>query len=469
MNVTQENINELNAKISIEISPADYLDNVRTVLDGHRKKMTLPGFRVGKVPFGVAKKMYGKSVLAEELNKILSENLNNHIKESKLDLLGQPLPQELEDLEMDFNKTFVFKYDLGIAPQFEVSLTEKDKFSKYHIAVNEDLVNKYVRDFQRRYGKSEEKDEVTEKDMIYGTFFELDKDGKRKEGGVHNHSTIVVEYVENAAAKKKLIGTKKGDLLVVEPSKLSKGDADLSAMLNVPAGQLDEVGKKFELKIDSVHSIDPHPLNQELFDRAVGPGAVSSEEEFRAKVTEDLTNYLQNDSEKKLRRDINDFCLEKLNLELPDEFLKRWLLDSGSQNPEKPITAEDIEREYDDYSRFLKVQLIENKLATAAEVKVEPQEIQDHIKEQVRAQFASFGQGDVADDMVEQFTQNYLQNQEEVRKVYDLLLEQKMMAFYKNTVKIQEKEVTFDEFAKLASAKPGKGKFMDQISNLLKF
>ena len=166
---------------------------------------------------------------------------------------------------------------------------------------------------------------------------------------------------------------------------------------------------------------------------------------------------------------LSRYDYEKLKLNLPDEFLKRWLLDSGAQNPEKPITAEDIEREYDEYSRYLKVQLIENKLATDNEVKVEPQEIQDHIKSQVRAQFASFGQGEVADDMIDQFAQNYLQNQEEVRKVYDLLLEQKMMEFYKNTVKVQEKEVSFDEFAKLASNKPGKGKFMDQISNLLKF
>jgi trigger factor len=469
MNVTQENINELNAKISIEITPADYLEKVKSVLETHRKKMNLPGFRVGKVPFGVAKKMYGKSVLAEELNKVLSQNLNNHIRDNKLNLLGQPLPQDMGELELDFDKTFVFNYDLGLAPEFEIALTNKEKFSKYKIVVDEELINKYVRDFQRRYGKSEEKEEVTEKDMIYGVFYELDKDGTRKQGGIHNHSTIVVEYVENAAAKKKLIGTKKGDVVVVEPSKLSKGEADLSAMLNVPAAQLDEIGDKFELKIDSVHSIDPHPLNQELFDRVVGPGAVSSEEEFRAKLTEDLGNYLNNDSERKLRRDINEFCLEKLKLELPNEFLKKWLLDSGAQNPEKPITAEDIEREYDEYSRYLKVQLIENKLATDNEVKVEPQEIQDHIKAQVRMQFASFGQGDVAEDMIDQFAQNYLQNQDEVRKVYDLLLEQKMMEFYKNTVKVQEKEVSFDEFAKLASNKPGKGKFMDQISNLLKF
>ena len=335
--------------------------------------------------------------------------------------------------------------------------------------VDEELVNKYVRDFQRRYGKSEEVDEVTEKDMIYGTLWELDKDGNRKEGGVHNHTTIVVEYIDTAAAKKKLIGTKKGETVEVEPAKLAKGDADLSAMLNVPAADLEDIGKKFEMKIDSVHRIEPAELNQELFDKVVGPGAVSSEEEFRAKITEDLTNYLNNDSDRKLRRDITDALVEKLNLDLPDEFLKKWLLQTGSQNPEKPITQEDIDREYDEYSRFLRVQLIENKIAQYNEVQVTPEEIQEHIKSQVRAQFASFWQGDAAEDMVNQFAQNYLQNEEEVRKVYDQLLDAKLMDFYKNTVKLQEKEVSFDEFAKLASNKSGKGKFTDKISNLLKF
>lgn len=469
MNITQENINELNARVTIEISPEDYKEKVITMLDNHRKKMSMPGFRPGKVPFSVAQKMYGKGVLAEELNRLLTDKLNGHIQENKLNILGQPIPETIEDLELDFTKTFVFNYDLGLAPEFDINLSNKDKFVKYKINVDEELVNKYVRDFQRRYGKSEEKDEVAEKDMIYGTFWELDKEGKRKEGGVHNHSTIVVEYIENAAAKKKLIGAKKGDIIVVEPSKLSKGEADLSAMLNVPAAALEELSSKFDLKIDSVHSIEPHELNQALFDRVVGPGVVTTEEEFRAKITADLSNYLANDSDRKLRRDITDELLTKLNLQLPDEFLKRWLLDSGAQNQERPITAEDIEREYDEYARYLKVQLIETKLATNSDIKVEPQEITEHIKNQVRAQFASFGQQEIAEDLVNQFAQNYLQNQEEVRKVYDQLLEQKMLEFYKATVKIQEKEVTFDEFAKLASSKPGKGKFMDQISNLLKF
>ena len=210
MNIKQENIDELNAKVTITIEPADYEPAVKSVLDNHRKKMTLQGFRPGKVPFGVAKKMYGKAVLAEELNRILSEKLNAHIRENDINIIGQPLPEDIEELPLDFSKTFEFNYELGIAPNFEVELTVKDKFNKYKIKVDDDLINKYVKDFQRRHGNSTQSEEVGDTDMIYGILHELGKDGKRKEDGLHNHTTIAMDYLENKDAKKKLIGKKKG-------------------------------------------------------------------------------------------------------------------------------------------------------------------------------------------------------------------------------------------------------------------
>lgn len=467
MNITQENPDTLNAIITIAIEPADYNDAVKKVLDNHRKQAKMQGFRPGKVPFSVVKKMYGKSVLADELNKILSEQLQNHIKENELRLLGQPLPRDMEQMELELEKSFTFQYDLGLAPQFDVNLTDKDKFPYLAIKVDDELLQKYFRDFQRRYGDSHEVEVVSEKDMIYGTFRELDKAGERKEGGVSNHSTVVVEYVENKDARQKLIGLKKGELVTVEPSKLSKGDADLSAMLGVPAGDLDELSKKFELEIESIHHVHPHELNTELFDKVLGSGAAKDEEEFKTKVAEDLTKHLKADSDKKLKRDITDFLLEKLKLELPDEFLKRWLVEANS-NEEKQVTAEEIERDYDEYSRYLKGQLIESKIAEENDIKVEFPEIEAAAKVNIRKQFESYGQQELPDDMLNNFAQNFLQNEEQVRKLYDQLLEDKLMTFYRNTVKLQEKEVTFDEFVKLASSKPGKGKLIDQISNLLK-
>lgn len=469
MNVTQEKVDELNAKVTIKVEPADYEPAVKSVLDNHRKQMTLQGFRPGKVPFGVAKKMYGKAVLADELNKILSEKLNEHIRENDLNIIGQPLAEDIQDLQLDFDKTFEFNYELGLAPNFEVELTAKDKFNHYKIKVDDELVDKYVRDFQRRYGKSTEVDVVGEDDMIYGALYELGKDGKRKEGGVHNHTTIAVDYVENKDAKKKLIGKKKEDTVKVEPAKLAKGDVDLSQMLGISVAELDEVGKEFELVIESIHNIEPHPLNAELFDQVVGPGVAKTEEEFRNKIVIDLEKYLEGDSQKKLRRDIHDKLIERLKLELPDAFLKRWLLQQGSNNEERPITQDDIDREYDDYSRMLRVQLIESQIAKQNDIKVEYPDIVGRVKENIKAQFASFGQQEVEDQMLDQFAQNFLQKEEEVRKVYDQLFDERMNEFYTNNVKLQEKEVTFDEFVKLASSKSGKGKFMDQVSNLLKF
>lgn len=469
MDIKQENIDELNARVTIKIEPSDYEKSVKSILDNHRKQMTLQGFRPGKVPFGVAKKMYGKAVLAEELNKLLSENLNTHIQSNELNILGQPIPQDQEELQLDFEKTFEFSYQLGLAPTFEVSLNDKDKFTKYKILVDDELMDKYVVDFQRRFGKSEEVDVVGATDMIYGTLFECDKSGKRMEGGVHNHTTIAVEYVDDKASREKLVGLKVEETLVVEPAKLCKGDADLSAMIGVPVSQLDELSKHFELRVDSIHKIEPHEINQALFDQVFSPGAVSSEDEFKAKIKEDLSKYLEGDSDKKLRRDIQDKLLEKLKLELPDEFLKRWLLESGSQNPEKPITQDDIEKEYEDYSRMIRVQLIESELAKSNDIKVEFKDIEERVKESIKAQFQSFGQPEVEEEMLNQFAQNFLQKDEEVRKTYDQLLDERLTSFYRNTVKIQEKEVSFDEFVKLASSRSGKNKVMDQISSFLKF
>ena len=416
MDIKQENIDDLNAQVTIKIEPADYEKSVKSVLDNHRKQMTLQGFRPGKVPFGVAKKMYGKAVLAEELNKLLSENLNSHIKENELNILGQPIPKDQEELQLDFEKTFEFSYELGLAPNFEVSINDKDKFTKYKIIVDDELLNKYVVDFQRRHGQSEEVQFVGDTDMIYGTLFECDKSGTRKEGGVHNHTTIAVEYVDDKASKDKLVGLKVQETLVVEPAKLCKGDADLSAMIGVPVNQLSDLSKHFELRVDSIHKIDPHEINQELFDKVFNPGAVSTEEEFRLKITDDLTKYLEGDSDKKLRRDIQDKLIDKLKLELPDEFLKRWLLESGSQNPEKPITQADIDKEYDDYSRMLRTQLIESEIAKSNEIKVEFTDIEARVKESIKAQFQSFGQPEVDDEMLNQFAQNFLQKEEEVQK-----------------------------------------------------
>ncbi|NQV53474.1 MAG: trigger factor [Flavobacteriales bacterium] len=469
MNIKQENIDELNAKVTITIEPADYEPAVKSVLDDHRKKMTLQGFRPGKVPFGVAKKMYGKAVLAEELNRILSDKLNTHIRENDINIIGQPLPEDVEELQLDFNKTFEFNYELGIAPNFEVELTPKDKFNKYKIKVDDDLINKYVKDFQRRHGNSTESEVVADTDMIYGALHELAKDGKRKEGGLNNHTTIAMDYLDNKDAKKKLIGKKKGDTVKVEPAKLAKGDVDLSQMLGIPVSELAEVGKEFELVIESIDNIDLAPLNTELFDKVIGPGGASNEQEFRDKISADLEKYLDGDSEKKIRRDIHDKLIERLKLDLPDAFIKRWLLEQGSNNEERPISQADIDREYHEYSRMLKIQLIEGQIAKQNEIKVELNDIQDRVKENIKAQFASFGQGDVADDMLDQFAQNFLQKEEEVRKVYDQLMDERLNDFYKTNVKLQEKEVTFDEFVKLASNKAGKGKFMDQVSNLLKF
>lgn len=452
MQVTHELKDELNGIIKIELSATDYTTNVNNVLRDYRKKANMPGFRPGNVPMGMVKKMYGKAVMAEEINKILLEQLNKYIADEKLEILGNPLPVADDSINFDVNKPgdFNFTYDIGLAPEFDVKLSAKFKFDYNKVAVDEELVDKQISDVTRRYGKVNQVEEAGENDMLSGEFVELDAEGNIKEGGIVNTSTIALEFIEDEATKAELKGKKVDDTFVVDPFKVSKGHDDLGRMLNISHEQVHAIeGAKFNFKVTQIYHMVPADLDQDLFDKVYGEKTVGSEEEFKSKVKEELETAFSKDSDRLLSRDVQNKLMEKFNLVLPDDFLKRWLKAASEQ----PLTDDQIASEYDAYAKGLRWSLIENKIIKENDVKVEQDEVVAYTKELLKMQFAQYGQANVDDELLSQSAQNVLANQDETRKIYEQLYAEKVIEVYKEKFKLVDKDVTYDEFVKLATGK----------------
>tara|TARA_Y100000782_G_scaffold115604_1_gene161401 strand:+ start:4884 stop:6293 length:1410 start_codon:yes stop_codon:yes gene_type:complete len=467
MKVTEEKKDDLNAVVSIKLSTEDYKDSVEKLLKQYRKTAKMSGFRPGMVPMGMVKKMYGKSAIAEEVNKILQEQLNKHIQENELDILGQPLPQEGSDVVFDANTypEIEFTYEIGLAPDFSVNISDKDKFNYSTIKVDEELIEKYTNDLARRYGKVENAEKAEEKDMLQGEFKELDAEGNVVEGGIESTSTIALEFIEDEKAKKPLVGATVDQTFTIEPEKVSKGHEDMGKMLDVDHHAVHELidnKTKFQFTVKQIFRMIPAEVNQELFDKIYGEGTVASKEEFDAKIKEQLETMFSRDSDQLLMRDAQEALLEKLKLELPDTFLKKWLKATNEQ----PLTDEQIEAEYDDYTKQLRWQLITNKIIKENEVKIEQEELLEYTKGLVRNQFAQYGQAEIGDEIVEESAKRALQSEEDLRNIYDQLLGQKMLALFKETFKLKNKEVSFDDFVKLATGKPAKKGLLNNLTNI---
>lgn len=466
MNITKEDVDALNAVLKIQIAPEDYETTVVDVLKEQRKNVQMPGFRSGKVPFGMIKKMYGKAVLADEINKLLSKTINSYITENSLEVLGNPLPQDDNNpKELDLGLAFEFSYDLGLAPQFDVNLSEKDKFDYFRIAVDEPLIDKYVNDLAKRYGKVGQAEVSNDIDLVQGDFIELDESGEIKEGGIMHTSTISLEYVEDEDSRKSLVGLKVEDTVVLDPDKISRGVADKAAMLGIEKDQAETLTSNFRFRVKNINTMAPADLDQELFDKVFGPGTVDSVEGFRSKVSEQLAQMLEQDADRKLRRDVSDALIEKLKLELPNEFLKRWLMASS----EGKFTAEQLESDYENYAKGLKWQLIENKIIKENDVKVEPEDALSRAKELLARQLMQYGQTDFDDEALSNAAQQLLTKEEDAKNIYTQLFDEKILSLFKERLKLKDKEVGFDEFVKLATGKPAKKGLLDNLNNLIKF
>ena len=444
MNVIREDLNALNARLKVKVSPEDYQPKVSETLSKYRKTANIPGFRSGHAPMGMIQKQYGKSVLFDEVSKMVTDAINNYIYEEKLNLLGNPIPVEENGFNGDFSNPtdFEFIYEIGFPPSIEVAISNKDSFDFEKVDVNQELINKQAEDIRRRYGKLVSTDEVQEKDLILGRFVELNDDKSVKEGGIDHTSSISLEFLDSDDVRKLFVGKKVGDSIELNPDDVSKGPKDKAAMLGVKEDALENVGSLFSYTINEVKAMELAELNSDLFLKLYPDATVTNEEEFVARIKSDLEKMFEQDSDKKLYRTIYDSLMEKVNADFPDDFLKRWI----KQVNDKPVTDEQIEAEYEGYRNMLKWQLIEKTLFDKHNLVIDQTELVNFTKHLLRTNYANYGIFEVDEEELTQSAMKFLQDKKQTDSIISRLAEDKLINLFKTEATLKEKLVSYDEF-----------------------
>ena len=450
MKLTQSKAKDLMATITVEVKGADYSERVEKVLKDYRKTAEVPGFRKGKTPMGIINKKYRTSVIVEEVNKMLKDELYKHITAEKVRVLGSPMPIDEKPIDWQNDEDFTFEYEVGLAPEFDVKITAKDKLNYYKIKADAKLVDGYCNDIAKRYGKMSNPEASVEGDLIFCTIEQLDVDGIVMDNGIKNDATVAMDYIADQKIKKQFVGVKTDDLITVNVMKAFTNHSDLGAMLNVDHAAIHNLtSEEFQFTVKNVNRLEPAELNVELFDKVYGPGAIKDEKEFKAKVKSEAEAQFLGESDRMLKNDVVTYFVDKLKLAMPNEFLKRWLV----QTSEQPITMEMLETEYDMYAKSLQWQLIENKILENHSIKVTQDDVLAHTKVLISAQMKQYGQPEGDDKQLTDIATNILKNEEERKKVYDQIFDERTLAVYKENFKLTEKSVSYDEFVKLASGK----------------
>jgi trigger factor len=447
MNIVKENITDLTAVLKVTVAEKDYAEKVESALKEYRKKARIDGFRPGKVPSSLIKKMYGKGILIEEVNKLISESLTNYIRDEKLNLLGEPLPAENQKpVDFDNETEFEFTFDVAIAQDIEVKLSKKDKIPYYDIKVDDKLFESYTENYTRKFGEFKDVDETTDNEMLSGNFVQLDADGKVLEGGIKAEDVrITIEYIKDADIKKTFAGKKVADKMVFDVRKAYPSDSEIASMLRIDKEKAKEVNGDFEFDITKVQRFFPAEVNQDLYDKAFGKDVVKSDDEFKAKISEEIKANFVRETDYRFMIDAKNSLVAKLKPELPTEFLKRWLTVVN----EGKFTAEQIEEEYPKFETDLQWQLIKDQVIRDNEIKVEEKDVLEAAKEVTAAQFAQYGLANLPDEQLEQYAQEILKKDNERRNLYEKKFEDKVVEFIKESVKLEKKEVTTEEFQKL--------------------
>jgi len=437
MNITRNNVDALNAVVTVEVSKADYAPKVEKVLADYRKNASIPGFRKGAVPMSLIHKQYGKAVLLEEVNKVLQENLNRYIQQEKLDILGNPLPVVTEEFNWDA-EDFKFDFELGFAPEFTVDLEAKNSLVNYKIIADETMLNAQVARIQKQYGKIVSTDVVKEGNDVSGIF-------ANEEKGINNRATLDMELFADAKTAKLFLGKKVGDVVTLKTKGLFNDDHKLMDVLAIGHDDVHGLDIEVTFTIDEVVASEPAELNQELFDKLFGAGVVNSLEELKAKIKEDAEEQFMQQSNQKFLNDVTEFLIANTKFDLPATFLKKWIQTTGQE----PLTAEQAEEEYAKSENGLRYQLIEGKIFSQNNLQITFEELKDFTSGLIKKQMAQFGQMNPTDEDVQGIVARVMSNQDEVKRLSEQVMSEKMLNLYKDKVKAKTKEVNFDEFIKV--------------------
>ncbi|MBD3748692.1 MAG: trigger factor [Sphingobacteriales bacterium] len=446
MNITQEKTGKLNAVLTVKISPDDYQEKVNKAIKDQAKKIKLPGFRPGMVPPAHVKKMYGKSILVDEINTLLSESVNNYIQQNEIEILGQPLPKEDDTaFNWNFNDEFVFNYELGLAPEVDVEFSSADKLTQYIIKVDEETLASRIKNIRRSYGKMTNPEVVAEGDVIFGEFVQLNADGSVFVGGIHVTSSLRLDLIKDEEIKKSLIDLSKE--AVVAAFDLVKAVDDETQLVKIL--KLDEKNpiipeSKFQLTVKNINRLEESDLDQAFFDKLFGEGVVTTEEAFKAKITEELEAMMAQDADRKLANDLYKYGSEKAKMDLPDEFLKRWLKISN-----KEITDEELEKGYDDFAKNLKWTLVENKIVKDQKLEIKYEDVFEGAKARIDAQFRMYSPQPLSEEQLGQYTAQFLQDKEQANRIFDEVKSHKVFEYLKTVITLDKEDITYSKFQEL--------------------
>jgi len=436
MDITKEQIDDLNAILKVAITKDDYSDKVTEILNDYRAKANIPGFRKGHVPMGLVKKQYGKAVLVDEVNKLLQDSLNKYLTEEKLDVLGNPLPRLQEDFNWDA-EDFSFEFELGLAPSFDVNLKGKKAITHYNITADKKMIDEQIENIRKQYGKLIAKDTVEAGDELTGTFTNEEKE-------ITHKTTFSLDKIKGKKNQEKLTVSKPGDSITFKTKGLTKTESDLVSLLNTKNEDAKDLDIEISFTLEEINKRELAALDQELFDKLFGKDTVTSEKELIAKIKEDAEKQFVQQSDQKLLNDVTESLVENTKFELPAAFLKKWIQNTG----ENPLTEDQANEEYDKSEKGLRYQLIEGKIIQENNLQVNFDELKEFAKGFIKVQMAQFGQTNPTDEDVDNIVTRVLSNQDEVKRLSEQLMSQKLVTLYKEKANLKTKNVSYENFIK---------------------
>jgi len=449
MNIVRKDLDQTNSTLTVSIVKADYAENVEKNLRDYRKRANFPGFRPGNIPMGLLKKMFGEAIIAEEINKQVQDALYKYIKGNDLNILGEPMVNP-DSVMADFKnqEDFEFIFDIAFPPKFEVNLSDKDKVNYYTITVTDEMVENQVKSYTGRFGKYVQEDTVNENDMVKGELLEM-IGGKVNEDGIKvNDAVLTPAYMKDAAQKALFVGKKKGDVVVFNPQVAFENETEISSMLKISKDQAKKIQADFQMTINGITRYQESEINQELFDKVFGEGNVTTEKEFINRIKANIQEELTSDSNYKFSLDAREMLLSKYkDITFPNEFLKRWLIVANEK-----LTPDMLEEEYPKILRDLLWHQIKENIAKANDLKVEAADIEEYAKKVAKSQFAQYGMVGMDDSILDNYAKDMMKKEENIKRFSERALEEKVLAFVRNTVKLNKKDITIENFNKMLEA-----------------
>ncbi|HNW89885.1 MAG TPA: trigger factor [Bacteroidales bacterium] len=462
MNIVQEKTGDLTASIKIELEPADYQEKVDKQLKDYQRKASIPGFRPGHVPFSLVKKMYGKALLYEVVNKLYSEALYKYLDDKKLNILGAPLASEERNqpIDIDNETNFIFWFDIAFAPEFTIDISDKLKVDHYRIRVTDETVDKYLAEMRKRHGTYENVDTVEENEMISGEFAELDENGNLKEGGIKNDSYIYMEHLESEEKKNKLIGLKTGDFVDLDPKTIARNEFEAAYFIGKKKEDLNAINSLFRFTLKQITRNKIAELNEDFYKKVYPNEHIENIDQMREQIRKDAVDGYAKECERKFVNDASEAIRKNTPFDLPEAFLKRYMLETKT---DEKLTKEKIEEDFEQHRDLIKWQLIENKMIKEHNLNVTEEEMRDFIKGYFRKANEhehDHGEGqehehhhEPDEKYFDQIADTVLKNEEEAKRISDKIFDDKFLEFLKNKLTMNFVDVDYDEFVKIVSTK----------------